>query len=88
MELHENMRQEGDREFTQILDRVRTISCSKQDFNTFETSFTSEDKVHYHSDALHVYHLNKDVHEQNMTVLNKLAPKNEQVVLTAMTDYK
>ena len=62
----EIMRQRGDREFAQLLCRVRTASCSEQDINTLETRVTSEDNVDYPSDALHAYRLNKDVDEQNI----------------------
>ena len=50
----EIMRQRGDREFAQLLCRVRTASCSEQDINTLETRATSEDNVDYPSDTLHI----------------------------------
>lgn len=75
LELDEIMRQKEDREFAQLLCRVRTATGTNHDINTMESRVATDHQSDYLHDALHVYRLNKDVDEQNAATLNQLAPK-------------
>jgi len=62
-ELDEIMRQRGDTAFAELLCRVRTATCTDEDYAVLESRVVSPDSPDYPSEALHVYRLNADVDE-------------------------
>ena len=65
IELTEVMRQRGDREFSELLCRVRTDSCTSEDVETLKSRCIAADEVNYPTQALHVYRLSSDVDSRN-----------------------
>ena len=83
IELTEVMRQRGDREFSELLCRVRTDSCTSEDVETLKSRCIAADEVNYPTQALHVYRLNSDVDSRNALMLDNLAPDNAQYTMKA-----
>ena len=59
-ELDEIMCQRGDTAFAELLCRVRTATCTDEDYAVHESRVVSPDSPDYPSEALHVYRLNAD----------------------------
>ena len=78
------MRQRDDASFAELLCRVQKSQCTHEDIDTLRARVVKECTPNYPQDALHVYHLNKDVDQQNMAKLHQLAPASEHVVITAI----
>jgi len=66
------MHQRGDTAFAELLCRVRTATCTDEDYAVLESRVVSPDSLDYPSEALHVYRLNADVDERNEHMLSKL----------------
>ena len=71
-ELDEIMRQRGDTAFAELLCRVRTATCTDEDYAVHESRVVSPDSPDYPSEALHVYRLNADVDERKEHMLSML----------------
>ena len=84
MELDQVMRQRGDKEFAELLCRVRKATPTKEDIEVLQSRTVADDDPNCPHDSLHVYRLNKDVDEQNILKLNELAPATQQVVVRAV----
>lgn len=84
VELDEIMRQRGDQQFAQLLCCVRKAECTDEDFDVLRSREIHDSDPKYPHDSLHVYRLNKDVDQYNLTKLNSLAPANQQVVIHAI----
>ena len=80
MELDQVMRQQGDKEFAELLCRVRKATPTTEDIEVLQSRTITDDDPNYPRDCLHVYHFNKDVDEQNMLKLNQMAPSTQQAV--------
>ena len=87
-ELDEIMRQKDDQPFAKLLSRVRIATCNSGDITLLESREISEDNPSYPTRCLHVYRLNRDVDQRNITMLNALAPENEHVSITAIDQTK
>ena len=84
MELDHVMRQRGEKEFVELLCRVRKATPTKEDIEVLQSRTVADDDPNYPYDSLHVFRLNKDVDEQNILKLNELAPATQQVVVRAV----
>ena len=71
-ELTQIMRQKDDAKFAQLLNRVRTASCSKDDIALLKSREISPDMDNYPMDILHVYSTHKLVDEHNQKMLRKI----------------
>ena len=88
VELDEIMRQRGDKEFAELLCRVRKDKCTQEDLCLLESRTITDDDPDYPHSALHVYRLNKDVDQDNIQKLNCLAPHDQQVTILAIDNTK
>ena len=88
LQLDEIMRQRDDASFAELLCRVRKSQCTHEDVDTLRARVVKECTPNYPQDALHVYHLNKDVDQKNIAKLYQLAPASEHVVITAIDHTK
>lgn len=73
MELTESMRQRDDHDFAQLLMRVRTATCTKDDITLLKSRVVSKADPSYPKEALHVFKTNKEVDDHNSDHL-KLVP--------------
>ena len=88
-ELDEIMRQRDDATFAELLCRVRVAACTENDITLLKSRVVHNGDETYPQDALHVYRKNIDVAEHNiMTMLNKLAPKTDHILIRADDDTK
>ena len=71
-ELTQIMRQKDDAVFAQLLNRVRTATCSKGDIALLKSREISPDMQNYPMDILHVYSTHKLVNEHNSKMLSKI----------------
>ena len=71
-ELTQIMRQKDDAVFAQLLNRVRTATCSKDDIALLRSREISPDMKNYPIDTLHVYSTHKLVNEHNSKMLSKI----------------
>ena len=71
-ELTQIMRQKDDAVFAQLLNRVRTATCSKDDIALLRSREISPDMENYPIDILHVYSTHKLVNEHNSKMLSKI----------------
>ena len=71
-ELTQIMRQKDDAVFAQLLNRVRTATCSKDDIALLKSREISPDMKNYPMDVLHVYSTHKLVDEHNQKMLSKI----------------
>ena len=71
-ELTQIMRQKDDAMFAQLLNHVRTASCSKDDIALLKSREISPDMDNYPMDILHVYSTHKLVDEHNQKMLSKI----------------
>lgn len=76
-EMIEIMRRGGDSEFSELLCRLRSDSCTAKDITTLKSRAGSP------SQALHMYRLNVDVDSRNSLTLNNLAPQCDQYTIKA-----
>ena len=83
-ELTKVMRQRDDLEFSDLLCRVRTNSCTSDDIRTLKSREIAADTANYPTQALHVYRLNADVDTRNTDMLNSLAPNSAQYTIKAI----
>ena len=74
------MRQRGDQQFAQLLCCVRKAECTEDDFELLRSRALEDSDPEYPHDSLHVYHLNRDVDEYNITKLNNLTPEDQHSV--------
>ena len=88
VELDEIMRQRGDQEFAKLLCRVRKAECTDDDFEVLKSRAIENSNPNYPHDSLHVYRLNKDVDQYNLSKLNLLAPEDQQAVIHAIDSTK
>ncbi|XP_019628628.1 PREDICTED: uncharacterized protein LOC109473188 [Branchiostoma belcheri] len=72
VELTESMRQHDDKAFADLLNRVRTASCTPDDIVILQSRSTSNTDPGYPHNALHVFTTNKAVDEHNTTKLQQL----------------
>jgi hypothetical protein len=87
-ELDEIMRQRDDATFAELLCRVRVAACTENDITLLKSRVVHDGDETYPQDALHVYKKNVDVAEHNMTMLNKLVPKTDHILIRADDDTK
>ena len=83
IELDEVMRQRGDSAFSELLCRVRTNDCTREDIDLLNSRVITADMPNYPTHALHVYCRNKDVDLRNSFMLNNLASEREQYTIKA-----
>ena len=69
-ELHEIMRQRGDSDLIDLLNKVRTSSLEEYDENLLKSRFIKENDDNYPSDALHIFAENKPCQEHNQKMLS------------------
>ena len=74
VELDQIMRQRDDQKFAELLCRVRKAECTDDDIEVLRSRSIEDSSADYPHDALHVYRLNKDVDQDNMAKLHRLAP--------------
>ena len=79
MELDQVMRQRGDKEFAELLCRVRKATPTKEDIEVLQSRTVADDDLNYPRNSLHVYRFNKEILK-----LNELAPATQQVVVRAV----
>ena len=72
LELTEIMRQKNDRLFAELLNRVRTDSCTEADIKLLETRVIKDTSEDYPSYSLHVYTMWKNVNKYNAEMMEKL----------------
>ena len=84
IELDEIMRQREDGQFAQLLCRVRTATCTDQDIDTLRSRGIEDDDPNYPHTSIHVYRLNVDVDEQNISKLKDHAPEDQHIVIRAV----
>ena len=78
IELDEIMRQKGDSVFCELLCRIRTATHNDNDVAVLKSREITPQMPNYPNHALHVYRLNADVDERNITMLNALVPESQQ----------
>ena len=73
-ELTEIMRQKNNKDFAQLLNRVRLgpAYCTESDIQVLQSRETASDCSDYPEDALHVFSSNADVDNHNINMLRKL----------------
>ena len=69
-ELHEVMRQRGDFELIDLLNKVRTASLDDHDECLLKSKFITENNVDYPVDALHIFAENLPCQKHNSNMLN------------------
>ena len=72
IELDEVMRQKGDVKFTELLNRCRTGSQTKDDIKCLQSRSVSLSQENYPRNALHIWAENNPVNEHNMKILQDL----------------
>ncbi|KAI8484274.1 hypothetical protein Bbelb_380590 [Branchiostoma belcheri] len=72
VELTESMRQHDDKAFADLLNRVRTASCTPDDIAILQSRSTSNTDPGYPHSAYHVFTNNKAVDDHNTTKLQQL----------------
>ena len=82
-ELTQVMRQRDDLAFSELLCRVRTESCTADDFEILKSREIAAD-TNYPTQVLHVYRLNADVDKRNTQMLDSIAPQNVQSAIKAI----
>ena len=75
------MRQKGDSVFCELLCRIRTATHNDNDIAVLKSREISPQMPNYPNHALHVYRLNADVDERNLTMA--LVPESEQYSIKA-----
>lgn len=80
------MRQKGDVEFANLLDRVRTAEHTEEDIRVLQLHTTDPSKEGYPIDALHVFPFNKQVDAHNQKMLATL--ESQPRLLEAIVCYK
>ena len=68
-ELHEIMRQRGDSDLIDLLNKVRTASLEECDETILKSRFESQNDDNYPCDALHIFAENKPCQEHNSNML-------------------
>ena len=81
IELDEIMRQRGDSTFAELLCRVRTNDCTREDLDILKSRVITADMPNYPTHVLHVYRLNEYANDRNKLMLNSLAPECEQYTI-------
>ncbi|XP_062607978.1 uncharacterized protein LOC134269784, partial [Saccostrea cucullata] len=71
-EITEIMRQKSDISFANILNRIRLGNIKDDDLNELQKHVLSPDVDYYPRDALHVFPLNRQVDEHNLSMLQNL----------------
>ena len=84
-ELTQVMRQKDDTKFAELLNRVRTATCSEQDIATLKSREIKPDSLNYPHNSLHVYSINKLVDKHNQKMLKKIT---EEVYTIKAIDSK
>jgi len=69
MELTQTMRQQNDQPFAELLNRVRTEECTKEDIETLKSRQIAPDDPNYPREALHAFPTNAAVDEHNDEML-------------------
>ena len=88
-ELDEIMRQKNDKQFAEILCRIRIGEHTADDIQTLQTRVIDKTDSSYPYDALHVFAYNQDVDNWNEKMLNQVEPNEENhVVIGAIDDKK
>ncbi|XP_066265421.1 uncharacterized protein [Branchiostoma lanceolatum] len=72
VELSESMRQHEDKPFADMLNRVRTASCTSEDISMLKSRSASNTDPTYPHNALHVFTTNPAVNEYNKGKLQQL----------------
>lgn len=85
IELTEIMRQKDDKEFVQLLNRLRTGNCLDNDLEILKSRIISTDDPSYPTEALHVFAENSLVNDHNNKMLEKL--DSPSVTLVAFDKY-
>ena len=71
-ELTQIMRQKDDKRFAELLNRVRTNSCTEEDLKLLESRVISADSSDYPFESIHVYTTWKNVNKYNAKMMGKL----------------
>ena len=71
-ELNQIMRQKDDAEFAQLLNRVRTATCTKNDHLSLKSREINPEMKNYPMDVLHVFSTHKLVNKHNQQMLDKI----------------
>ena len=71
-ELTQIMRQKDDKRFAELLNHVRTNSCTEEDIKLLESRSISADSTDYPFESLHVYTTWKNVNKYNAKMMSKL----------------
>ena len=85
IELTEIMRQKDDKQFTELLNRIRTGTQTEADIQYIKSRSITHSASNYPHDALHIWAENKPVDEYNATKLNQIPA--QQYTLTATDQY-
>ncbi|KAK4317103.1 hypothetical protein Pmani_011785 [Petrolisthes manimaculis] len=72
IELTKSIRQKNDRAFSEILERVRTASCTAADIAILKSRQIEDDNPNYPQEALHIFQKNCDVDQHNEKHLSTL----------------
>ena len=83
LELTEIMHQRGERQFVELLCRMRKPECTPEDIQVLKSRVISIDHPQYPVNALHVYRLNVDVDARNSLMLDSIASVNTQCTIHA-----
>ena len=86
IELTESMRQKGDQHFANLLMRVRTAQCNRDDLATLQSRIISRADNEYPYEALHVFKTKNEVDNHNRNCLLKL--KSPVFVIKAIDKKK
>ena len=84
-ELNQIMRQKDDAEFAQLLNRVRTATCTKNDHLLLKSREINPGMKNYPMDVLHVFGTHKLVNKHNEQMLDKI---NERIHTIQAIDSK
>ena len=84
-ELNQIMRQKDDAEFAQLLNRVRTATCTKNDHLLLKSREINPEMKNYPMDVLHVFSTHKLVNKHNQQMLDKI---NERIYTIQAIDSK
>nr|XP_039256248.1 uncharacterized protein LOC120332966 [Styela clava] len=88
-ELDEIMRQKNDRNFAELLCRIRLGNQTRADIDTLRTREIHLSDLNYPEEALHVFAYNNDVDNWNLFKLNKLIQSGpEKIVIPAIDDKR
>ncbi|XP_044169485.1 uncharacterized protein LOC114973474 [Acropora millepora] len=85
IELTEIMRQKDDKQFAELLNRIRTGTQTEADIQCIQSRSITHSASNYPHDALHIWAENKPVDEYNATRLNQIPA--QQYTLTATDQY-